>query len=51
MATVSFSETSYTVTEGDEITINITREGNTESLAVVLVTSDSFAGTVQGTYE
>ena len=43
MATISFSEATYTVAEGEEV-----REGDTEISAIVLVASDNFVGTAQG---
>ena len=48
MATVSFSETTYVVREGQEITVQIVREGDTDTSAVVLVASDNLVGTAQG---
>ncbi len=48
VATVSFSEKSYTVLEGEELNITVSRGGNNDTTAVVLVASDSLAGTVQG---
>ena len=48
MATISFSEATYTVAEGEEITVRIVREGDTEISAIVLVASDNFVGTAQG---
>jgi len=52
VATVSFEARSYTVSEGNRILpVNITRSGDTESLATVLVATDNFIGTASGQYE
>ena len=49
VATVSFSSATYQFGEGTEdVQITITRSGNIESTAVVLVASDTFQGTAAG---
>ena len=49
MATVSFSSASYEFDESaGDVQITVTRSGNTESNATVLVASDNFQGTAAG---
>ena len=49
MATVSFSSATYQYGEGTgDVHITITRSGNTDSIAIVLVASDHFQGTAAG---
>ena len=49
MATVSFAEESYRVSEGTgTLVINITRSGDTDIAATVLVATDNFEGTASG---
>ena len=49
VATVSFAAASYRVSEGVErLDINVTRSGNTENLANVLVATENFQGTASG---
>ena len=51
MATVSFAETSYRVSEGTgTLVVNITRSGDTNIVATVLAASDNFEGTASGIY-
>lgn len=50
MATVSFSAATYTTVENEGmISISITRGGDTESVAVILVATDIFQGSASGT--
>ena len=49
MAAVSFSKSSYSVEEnGLELKVSIVRSGDTERVAVVLVTSEKYVGTASG---
>ena len=49
VATVSFAAASYRVSEGAErLDVSITRSGNTENLADVLVATENFQGTASG---
>ena len=51
MATVSFSSATYQYEEGaGDVQITVTRSGNIESKAIVLVASDDFQGTAAGWY-
>ena len=51
VATVSFSSASYEFDESaGNVQIAVTRSGNTESNATVLVASDKFQGTAAGVY-
>jgi len=50
VATVSFSAPTYTAVENEGmISISITRGGDTESVAVVLVATEIFQGSASGT--
>ena len=50
MATVSFSAATYSAVENEGmISISITRSGDTESVAVVLVATETFQGSASGT--
>ena len=49
MATVSFSSSTYTVSESaGTLQVNITQSGAVNTTAVVLVASNSFEGTATG---
>ena len=49
MATVSFTSATYQYDEGaGDVQLTITRSGNIESKAIVLVASDNFQGTAAG---
>ena len=49
VATVSFSSATYQYSEGiGDVHITITRSGNRESIAIILVASDHFQGTAAG---
>lgn len=50
VATVSFSAATYTIVENEGmVSISITRGGDTDSVAVVLVATDIFQGSASGT--
>lgn len=50
VATVSFSAATYTTVENEGmVSISITRGGDTDSVAVVLVATDIFQGNASGT--
>ena len=49
VSTVSFEDESYRVSEGaGMLTVNVTRSGDTDILATVLVATDNFVGTASG---
>ena len=51
MATVSFAEANYRVSEGTgTLVVNITRSGDTDIVATVLAASDNFEGIASGIY-
>ena len=49
VATVSFSSSTYTVSESaGTLQVTVTRSGATDTMVVVLVTSDTFEGNATG---